>query len=84
MEKSSLGLSINDLKTRLVTHGYDETLLESQLSERGHVKGSRIRDVRYKVLETRKYEVDDNFPKITKNSFKMYNIDLTGTPFNNW
>lgn len=29
MEKSSLGLSINDLKTRLVSHGYDETLLES-------------------------------------------------------
>ena len=92
LEKSEQGLSINNMKDILIGHGYDENLLESQLSQRGYMKGSSIRDQKYKLLEARLYKVDDDFPKIIESSFKndvypqnivkiLYTIDLEGLDY---
>ena len=92
MEKSIEGVSVNDMERMLVNAGYENVLLSKQLEDFGFVKGSRIRDEKYKVLEIRKYTVDDSFPKITKESFVNgvfpksitkinYNIDLANIPF---
>ena len=69
MEKSNEGVSINEMEEKLVKAGYDKDKLAKQLDECRLNKGSRIRDEKYKVLEIRKYKVDDSFPKITKDSF---------------
>jgi len=95
VEESLLGVSINDVKKQLVLHGYDPLLIEEQLSSFGFERGSSIRDVKYKVLEKRKYQIDETFPKITKNSFKgdvfpqcvthiTYDIDIEGLPYTTW
>ena len=92
MEKSTEGVSINDMEKMLVTAGYDENTIEKYLEDSGFNKGSRIRDEKYKVLEIRKYVVDDEFPKITKDSFVngvfppsitklIYTIDLANLKY---
>ncbi|EES47859.1 PD-(D/E)XK motif protein [Clostridium botulinum] len=94
-EESNTGLSINDMKFRLINLGYDEAKLELELLKQGYELGSSIREIKYKVLEKRKYFVDDTFPKITKNSFKegifpksivriSYSLDLNGITYNEW
>ena len=95
LEESTLGVSINSVRDMLVNEGYDKDLIEIQLFKAGFEKGASIRDLKYKVLETRKYVVDDNFPKITKESFKndvfpprvisiKYDLDLEGLPYTPW
>lgn len=95
LEKSNTGLSINDMKIRLINLGYDEDEMEMQLLKQGYEFGSSTRDIKYKVLEQRKYFVDDNFPKITKDSFKegmfpksvvqiTYSLDLDGINYTVW
>jgi hypothetical protein len=69
MEKSTEGVSINDMEKMLINGGYDKDFITRYLNDSGFYKGSRIRDEKYKVLEIRKYTVDDEFPKITKESF---------------
>ena len=92
MEASEQGVSINDIKSDLVTVGYDENLLESQLSSKGFILGNSIRDQKYTILERRKYIVDDKFPRIVESSFKndvypknitkiLYTIDLEGIDY---
>ena len=70
VEESPAGISINDMKDRLVGAGYDGNLLESQLTEQGYEYGSSDRDKKYSVLERKSFHVDDSFPKITEKSFK--------------
>lgn len=95
LEQSKSGISINDMKDKLVADGYDKDKLEWQLYQLGYERGASIREERYKVLEKRKYEVDDKFPKITKASFKddripksviqiTYTIDLDGLDYTVW
>ena len=95
LEQSKNGISINDMKDRLVADGYDKDKLEQQLYQLGYEKGTSIREEKYKVLEKIKYEVDDTFPKITKASFKdnhipesviqiTYTIDLDGLDYTVW
>ncbi|WP_236897758.1 PD-(D/E)XK motif protein [Clostridium beijerinckii] len=95
LEESNIGLSINDMKIRLINLGYDEDKMEMQLLKQGYEFGSSTRDIKYKVLEKRKYFVDDNFPKITKDSFKegifpksvvqiTYSLDLDGIDYTVW
>ena len=92
MEKSNEGISINEMEEKLVKAGYDKDKLAKQLEGFGLNKGSRIRDEKYKVLEIRKYKVDDSFPKITKDSFVngifpesitkiIYDIDLANIQY---
>lgn len=92
MEESEQGFSINDMKSKLISIGYDESLIESQLEQRGFMPGNSIRDKKYNLLEKRKYDVDDNFPRIVESSFKndvypkniikiLYTIDLEGLDY---
>ncbi len=95
LEKSQLGVSINDVVERLVSDEYDRELLNKQLYQLGFEYGSSIRNVKYKVLENRKYSVDDKFPSITDNSFVdghvpnaitqiQYTVDLDGLSYTIW
>ena len=88
-ERSQEGLCINDLVKCLVDKGYDSYLLENQLEKIGFEKGKNIRKEKYKVLSSLQYDVDDDFPLITKDSFKgnkipdnvekiVYTISLNG------
>ena len=92
LECSLSGLSINDVVDSLVKHGYDRNLIESQLEEKGFVKGRSSRNIKYTILEVRRFDVDDKFPKIVEKSFKndvfpkniikiLYTIDLEGIDY---
>ncbi len=95
MEESLEGVSINDVNKTLVSIGYDENKLETELERQGFEKGSNIRNKKYKILEKRKYEVNDSFPKIVQESFKgdkypasvvhiEYTVDLDGIEYTSW
>ena len=95
IEESPAGVSINDVAGELTSMGYDEYLLEAQLSRAHFEKGSNYRDKKYSILEKRVYPVDENFPCITPNSFKgdvlpkgiveiNYTVDLDGVPYRAW
>lgn len=92
LEKSHEGISINDMERELIELGYVKDVIEKQLNDSGFVKGARSRDEKYKILEIRKYTVNDVFPKITKDSFAdgkfpesitklIYTIDLANIPY---
>ena len=76
MEESFEGVSINDMKQRLIDGGYDPGTLEAQLQRLGFERGASIRDRKYKFLEKRKYAVDEEFPSITERSFKDNRVPL--------
>lgn len=95
LEKSKEGISINEMKNKLISHGYSEDKIEQQLNALGYEYGASVRDEKYKVLEKRIYEVGDEFPKITEDSFKnnsipkfviqiIYTIDLDGLSYTVW
>lgn len=95
MEESLEGISINDAKNMLVSIGYDANKIEIELERQGFEKGSNIRNKKYKILEKRKYEINDSFPKIVQESFKNdkyptsivhieYTIDLDGIEYTSW
>ena len=92
LECSQSGFSINDVVESLERHGYDQNLIESQLEAKGFVKGRSTRSIKYTILEVRRFDVDDNFPKIVEKSFKgdvfpknivkiLYTIDLEGIDY---
>ena len=92
MEESLTGFSINDMKDVLIKHGYDPLKIEEELNVQGFLTGANIRNKKYKVLEARKYIIDDQFPKIIEKSFKndvfppniktiKYTIDLEGIDY---
>lgn len=94
-ESSSSGESINDIVQSLVQRGMDEQRLEGVLDKIGFEAGSSGRAESYKLLEMRKYTVDDSFPAITSKSFAggrlpeaviqfSYRLDLTGVPYELW
>lgn len=95
MEESMEGKSINDIKEILLSKGYNEAGLEIKLEKLGFEKGTSIRNKKFKILEKRKYLVDESFPKITKESFKEdkfpdsivhieYTVDLDGIEYTTW
>ena len=95
LEESLEGTSINEMKGMLVDAGYDEGKLELELEKQGFERGANIRNKKYKLLEKRKYEVDDSFPRIIQTSFKgdkypnaithiEYTIDLDGINYTAW
>lgn len=92
LECSLSGFSINDVVVSLEKHGYDRNLIESQLEEKGFVKGRSTRNIKYTILEVRRFIVNDDFPKIVEKSFKndvfpqhiikiLYTIDLEGIDY---
>lgn len=95
MEESLEGVSINDMKETLIREGYDEGKIELELEKQGFERGANIRNKKYKVLEKRKYAVDETFPRIVNGSFKEdklpnavihveYTVDLDGVPYTAW
>lgn len=95
LEQSKEGVSINDMKDKLIEDGYDKEKIEQQLFRLGYEKGASVREEKYKVLEKRKYEVNDKFPRIVDSSFKedhipnsvthiTYTIDLDGLEYTVW
>lgn len=95
LEESLEGVSINDMKEQLISEGYDPGKLEMELEKQGFERGANIRNKKYKILEKRKYEVDESFPKITRESFKgekipdsvihiEYTVDLDGLEYTTW
>lgn len=95
MEKSSSGVCINDVVAQLISHGYSNSKIEEELANIGYEKGTIERTQKYKVLEARKYIVDNSFPKITDSSFiggklpkgvlhMSYTIDLEALPYIIW
>ena len=95
MEESSEGFSVNDMKKRLSQAGYDSGKLEIELQHQGLERGASVRDKRYKILEKRRYVVDESFPGITGRSFKenhlpygitqiIYTVDLDAISYATW
>ena len=95
LEHSEEGISINDMEEKLIKDGYDRDKIEYQLNQLGYEKGASVREEKYKILEKRKYEVNEKFPKIVDSSFKgdkipklvtqiTYTIDLDGLEYTVW
>lgn len=96
LEESDKGNSINDITERLrVTTTIDVDDIEKKLYNKGFKTNNSVRDAKYNTLEIRKYLVDDDFPKITKESFInskipdnikkiTYIVSLDGIEFVNW
>lgn len=95
LEESLEGVSINDLRAKLIENGYDQGKLDRELEMQGLERGSSARNKKYKLLEKRKYEVDDSFPRIVQESFKgnkypdaithiEYTVNLDGIYYTVW
>lgn len=95
MEESQEGISINDMKARLIQAGYNPGKIELELQQQGLEHGASIRNLKYKVLEKRKYIVDESFPCITREKFKnnqppagitqiIYTVDLDAINYTAW
>ncbi|GIO91420.1 PD-(D/E)XK motif protein [Paenibacillus lactis] len=94
-ELSLNGESIDEVVQSLVQRGIDEQKLENVLEKCGYEAGSSVRRERYKLLEMRKYHVDNSFPAITAKSFIggqipdavvqfSYRLELSGLPYESW
>lgn len=88
-EPSMSGHSIDSLMERLAAAGQDITVLEQDLERLGYEDGASDRQRRYKLLESMKYPVDADFPRIVPASFVAgvmppgivsveYEVDLSG------
>lgn len=84
LEQSQSGYSLNDLKDELINKNYNKAEIEKKIKE----FSSSALNEKYIIHEAKIYEVNDDFPKIDKNSFKdnkipdgikkfEYIIDLT-------
>lgn len=83
------GISIQDMVTKLVELGVEKSEIERALEKLKYPLGSEVRRKSYRLLEVKKYEVDESFPKIVPESFKdeqlpkhisglVYTLDLDG------
>jgi hypothetical protein len=91
-EESVLGQSITDVLKRLEELGMSIETLNSNLEKIGLESGSSAMKQKYKLLEMRKYLVDEKFPAITEQSFTekripdsiihfTYKVDLNGLDY---
>ena len=89
LEPSKNGISINNVLEDL-RNNYKIEKIEHKIKE----MSTESREKTYKVLEIRKYNIDDRFPKIVSNNFKdnkipeniiniKYVIDLDGIEYEN-
>ena len=88
MEESLEGVSINEMKERLIECGYDEGKLEVEIERQGFERGANIRNKKYKLFILL-------FPQITQANFKgerypdaithiEYTVDLDGIEYTSW
>lgn len=92
VEPSGAGESIEDVACEIKNLGEDAVKIENELSRIGFPNGNYYRGIKYKILEMRKYTVDESFPRITPESFiggKVpdgvirieYQVDLSNLPY---
>jgi hypothetical protein len=90
-EQVRYGVSINSLSDQLVALGMSKQGLEQGLEKLGFEEGASAREQTYRLLEMRKYDIDDDFPGITPRSFVggqlppgvkhlTYRLDLSNIP----
>jgi Putative PD-(D/E)XK family member, (DUF4420) len=88
-EPSVSGHSINSVAQKLAALGHDVDTVEQGLAELGYEIGASDRQIYYQLLQSTKYAVDENFPKIIPSSFVggtlppgivsvEYEVDLAG------
>ena len=93
-ERSVLGRSLDELVDSVVSLGFSKNDVEQALKKENLEPGRPARKIKYKLLEMKKYSVDDTFPTVTESSFKnnripdgvikfTYTIDLSGLPSEN-
>jgi len=63
------GFSIQDMVTKLGELNVEDSEIEFVLEKLKYPVGSEIRSKTYRLLEVKKYEIDENFPKIVPESF---------------
>lgn len=68
-EPSPSGESINAVVARLKTLGHEMASVEQKLSRLGFELGSSDRTIKYQLLQSTKYAVDSDFPRITQAAF---------------
>jgi hypothetical protein len=68
-EPDEFGISIQDMVTKLVKLGVEESEIERALEKLKYSIGSEVRTKSYRLQEVMKYEIDENFPKIVPESF---------------
>lgn len=94
-EQSESGDSIAEVVERIVALGIERDLINKALDNMGFEIGRGARLEKYKLIEMRKYLVDQHFPSITADSFVdkripesilqiIYKVDLTGLKYENW
>lgn len=76
LEENPGGKSINNLIDILVADGCDRNYLEKVVADCGFVDGSSDRNIPYMLLEARKYQVNEKFPKIIPQTFVGGEIPL--------
>ncbi|CDN46085.1 PD-(D/E)XK motif protein [Paenibacillus sp. P22] len=83
------GFSIQDMVIKLVELNVQESEIEFALGKLNYPEGSEIRSKKYQLLEVKKFEIDEHFPKIVPESFRggqlpkhisgiVYKLDLDG------
>lgn len=92
-EKSKSGISIDLISRKILNLGYPKSKLEEMLKKIGFEENSLIRQEKFKLLEMRKFPVNENFPVLIIDDIfdrKMidhivqvkYKLDLKGLPSN--
>ena len=69
LEENPAGESIDDLVQQLIARQVDAEYLNDELARLGFREGNSSRKEKYKLIEMRRYTVDENFPKITPAQF---------------
>lgn len=91
----TIGESINSITERLRANNIDTTEMETKLLQMGYHIRSEDRNLRFNILEQKKYEVDEDFPAIVPNSFVggkipelilkiQYTVSLNGVRSEDW
>lgn len=90
-ERSETGISIDWISREIVNLGYPKVKLEEMLNKIGFEENSLIRTQKFKLLEMKKYRVDENFPALVIGDIfdsnmidhvvqVKYKLDLKGLP----
>ena len=79
-ESKDDGVSINDMCSLLLSHGYDREKLDSELKKQGINRDNHICNIKYRVIERVKFLVDNDFPKIVDSSFDFVIITSSFFP----
>jgi hypothetical protein len=95
LEKSNLGVCINDVVDDLISLGISTYDIEEKLSSIGLKRGKIARSERFIVRDRRVYKVDEDFPKLFIDDVAdpkvrdkllkiVYTIDLSGLKYEVW